>query len=1650
MTEVIMGTILDTKFYSQNYAGEVAGEVSRANYFDVIKNKFKNNYVVRLKSNSVSGKTILLRQFLDENIDTSISVFVDDQKSDSFNLKIVLSDLINQIDVLTRNEVTPDKWDEANLINLESEFRKRFQRLVRFSAEHTRPIFVVLDGLYHDGNLESILIKNIFEKYLQFGKSNIRVVFSDNEKNEVMNNIWENLSCTKAEIELLGLTSSEINTIFDGNLNSDSADMLREHFSGNPIDIYKVHQTFKLEELNNETIITELPDNMFEYQFDKLSQEQRESVLLALIVYSNKNFSNQAICEILEINKEQLLELSKHPFLVNKKDLITLKYPGDRSRLSQKILDLKDKTYRLLITWTLEQKSSPDFLNLPDYYDAIDDYENSLGMYDNPSYLEALSSLQSLSVYRGITNRGMEISQKHNQFSTWFQFALEKSVVHSQKYIDYQTEIEALLEANDVESAKIVVNQLPLLEDQIIGSGLVAKYFNKKNIPIDEGFSENVREKLKKIELTDLGDKSLELASKLMYIDVDLAIITLKKSFSITDDINLLDKLTLAVSAEMIFDENFDNKTIIKSKITSPEVKRDFDSITDFTEDVNSERILEKIDNINDLGLKINMLSAWSQHNDAGKQKFKFVQYGFNLIKSAMDYKSNMQDYLKLSNQLTYSDNELNPKVVKLFEDSLEVIKSSADSALYVKLLSNLISAAAKYDLDKANDFWTNIVSYVESISDLTTKLECESLLAQTYLSNFISIGDVNMKNILFDLYAGIDQKITTILNNYAYQLESLGKCFQVLSNFDLDYILSKISKVNSITSREELLQGVIKSLTNKKSNWRMIYDSQLMFKKMFEICELIDYDREIKEESQFLVVNYWSKMIGRDNDFILAEEHVICIRKTLENMSVLKFLIQGLTSSFQSNELVESLEKQSFHLKDNILSAWESIADDSLRRQRGFELAKKMYSFDSEFSESILIKISLIENSNRALDSNMTMSFIVRLMIRAIAVTQRHENRQVLESYVASIEKMISYIGLIGEQSILYSELILEISKIDSNSQRMLDRLTDEVLTRLNAIGKDDFSYIQHVLIQVAPTLFVRRRYLFDTLMENVDNSSRDRAYHAVIQFLMTNTNSYEPFGYSERTQFVPEVISIDQALEALEKIEDEAIVSSDIDLICDSIDRIHLKRNNELISTWQSALEKIVVNNSQNSFFIGHNGYSIIDRFKINETLNKANNSAEQFLDEISRISNVSDRAYCLAIVVSKTKKNTELKQQKKQDIESSIQSLGSAIEQIYRYQDLAQIFKDDKNFSKKMISRAYGLIENSEQDFPKIEKSLLDLAHQVDDEFASSLAATADLKPEYLDRRKRQLKEIGWKKQLTNKKQAFTLQNASNEEIVTLQGYMWKSIGEILEKSVPANNSIDKLMNYVNLASRLSLRQSYPTYRWALENIVENQPLDVNRQYFEAIQKSGNLLHMIQTKSYIDETLNNNLKVQSDRSIYINKNELNKATTFIADVLENDNSSRIDIIDPYFSELDLGFIYKLINGIHNSDDVEFRFLTSKNARLFSTRSDDIELDEVFPNYWSAKVSTQEMPSGQIIVVTEQTTNSAVFHDRYIIRGNEGVQIGGSINGLGKDKKLSIIKLDSQQVSEVISNHAHYFSNDVLYYRSKGTKLNIQNYVI
>ncbi|MCT3054787.1 hypothetical protein IRM63_05125 [Leuconostoc citreum] len=82
--------LLTTANYSTHFPGRLDKEVPRDNYFDSFELNAKSCSAIVLEGNSISGKSVLLRQFCEKNFSRSISIFIDEQKSSSYDQKLAL------------------------------------------------------------------------------------------------------------------------------------------------------------------------------------------------------------------------------------------------------------------------------------------------------------------------------------------------------------------------------------------------------------------------------------------------------------------------------------------------------------------------------------------------------------------------------------------------------------------------------------------------------------------------------------------------------------------------------------------------------------------------------------------------------------------------------------------------------------------------------------------------------------------------------------------------------------------------------------------------------------------------------------------------------------------------------------------------------------------------------------------------------------------------------------------------------------------------------------------------------------------------------------------------------------------------------------------------------------------------------------------------------------------------------------------------------------------------------------------------------------------------------------------------------------------------------------------------------------------------
>lgn len=294
---------------------------------------------------------------------------------------------------------------------------------------------------------------------------------------------------------------------------------------------------------------------------------------------------------------------------------------------------------------------------------------------------------------------------------------------------------------------------------------------------------------------------------------------------------------------------------------------------------------------------------------------------------------------------------------------------------------------------------------------------------------------------------------------------------------------------------------------------------------------------------------------------------------------------------------------------------------------------------------------------------------------------------------------------------------------------------------------------------------------------------------------------------------------------------------------------------------------------------------------------------------------------------------------------------------------------------------------------------------------------------------------------------------MENATPDEKKRLQVYIWKCLGDILEGSANANNSQEKMINYVNIASTLSLQQSYPTYRWLLENISSKFPQDENK-YFQAIYIASQFLISLETGFTKESDSVTALDFDNQKSFIVKIGDLEGAVAFIAKNIEQGKGDTITVIDPYFSEYQLSFIYNLNNKLGLIAEPMFRILTagknSNNSKLFNSLEGAEINQQVFTDYWKLAISSQEPPATQINVVENLSKNNPSFHDRYIIRGEVGISLSGSINGLGKTKELLLTNMDSNLVDRIVEQHKSYFEINRLLLKQQGKNVDIQSYTL
>lgn len=1636
-----LNSIVTTNTYSYFFPKEYEFEIIRDNLLDQIKDTFKSNDLIFLKGKSGSGKTVLLKQLCQQN--QCISIFIPQGNSSSQHLEIILESLIKQLTFTLKFEDPLADKESPGLDELKIMYIKLINKL-RSQKASIGSVILVVDGLYHmdneiDANFESI-IREIIQPAT-------KTIISIDEDKINLDRVKKMITTTSEELRMIGLNTNEVAEVF-ADLDVDIKE-IRSMFSGTPSDIIEIRKLLSRDDSDISLSAREdgqgISKDIFELVWSVENNSNEELLkIISLIVFSDKPLSVDEISQLLKIEKNTVIELLESSvFFTLSSNIPTITNETYYERLKKKLEKFKKETYNLLVENIWETQAKSDYWLLAKYYEEAENYAAIIKLLDDQEYIDSVISTSSLSTLRYLVHIGMKGSKNINSFSNYFKFSLEYSIMRSQADSADVNEIEALMLLNKEEKAITIAKSSKVIEDRIHLLSIIARIQKFTRGMVEDNVMEDIKILYDQLNFKYIGKKSVAIASELITVDVDLAVKLLESSFDTKSDSNAIDKMMVGMTLDSLnkFSKNsnygiFEN---IQEKVKDPELKDLFSTMFNFSRTISPKNIINQINNIDSLSAKISFITNWCEENDGQEYKIEIIKFALSLLTKSEDYNSNAGIYYKLSTQLLHASKEEYEGLVDLFDTRKELVKSNGPTLFYLKSQLNVIHCLDKFNKDDALDRIEELYDYSENIQDIATRLE-----SIAYMISFINSSinkefyeeELDIKDILFN---ELDEQLEEVTSNFAFQDEILSKSLRVLASTQYTYCKDKVDNVNTIINKEILFTSIISGLIDDGILSTKVTDiTSKTIDRIIEISNLISFNENIYDESIH-------EMVKSMNNVVINKEKHVLKNKALEYKifdSIKKIncaRIRSISLSLFYSVLIKlGSEIELDKIEQAIFKSWNAIDIIPDKITLGYESLSYLAYDNNEFSTRFLetVQEEKIQKSQFTRKEFWDYVMLVKILIHAFSGIS-NENKEKTKENIEKIRTLIENIQSDGEQAIAYSLLSLAIKEDDDNLKNIIGE-------KIDALSEGDKPYISYVLRQCAPTLYDKSRPYLNTKIDSLSRLDKDRVYDNLCQYYLTGTHSYQPFDFSSTAKYSCTYDDMLEILEIIPKIENDSLKYGHLSLL---LDIIKLNKgpnlNKERRSTLSHEAQKVINSSFNSGSFIKHNGYKILSQYHHKLAFDQFNiKIIEEFENDIEVIPNISDQIFCLTIIAAELKKPKFKGHVEKilSKVDKLIDKLTSNSEKISRLENIAEALSTrDREKEKYFLQKAISLLSNDNfDDKNSNEKRLIDLAYQIDPEFANSLVSsmTDNKNNNYLksEQFNEQIRKLDISKKIINSKDELNI--SSRKDLINVSEACWESYAKLKSKSITPKKP-EQLKEYIDIGSRLSINKSFPIFSWIIENIQHKNQKVLNENLFDSIYIGCRFA--LANKRYSEKSV---LEIEryystNENEIFITNENPNDAITFISDKLSKTDYENIYVIDPFFDMEDLDFIFELYKLLDN-DNIYFYILTGPERSGSAYEYDD-KNEEEYSDYWHQNISQEEPPNISVTVASTSNKKSSPFHDRYIISDNIGFRLGGSINGIGKPKELSLSVLSEETNLDRKELYTSYINNNMFYLKRK-----------
>lgn len=715
--------LLDVTTIAPGFPSIPKTEVLRDNLLDVLEKMLQDDcQTVFIEGEPGLGKTSLLSQYARRHRLNSIALFFKPGSQLAYSTQYLRAVLWSQWCWLY-NEVIKD--DE---IPDEVEYRLLITRLHRKIERKKRKIHIIIDGLENVLEEDIEFVQNSLVNLLPIGLTYFAFLITGDPKR--LNLIVKRSGVIKSHyVPALSLEETKI-FLKDLKVEEDVCHEVHKVCRGIPGNLEALKRLIISGKSIDEILQTDKLE-FFELEWQTFSYLPLTSKVLPLLVFGKRGFTIDEISGLLDLSPEDIKDYIEKVTIFNydsKDNLIQLISESHRKYVAKKLSNYKEKTINTLIDAALKDKSSDvAFELLPMYYHQVDRHAELLTFLSPEYFGEVIQKQRSLGPIYHHVELGLSSAKIIHKFESIFSFNLCKSFISGLDRTSlFRAEIEARISVGDVSLLQEIANRPFLAEDKLHLYTIIEKARIQGKLSVEENLEAEIRTIFSQVDPKSLGRRAVEIASDLMIVDPELAVMLIEKA---SGDTRGLDEAFLHLSVMATAENDKQNVPNIlqttQNKISNLQIKAFSDAMSVLFGTCNAEEAIKRVEKL-DPHNRFFVLREWTEENYTREDADKVIDYCLDQLIAQTSQTPNLKRLRQIATPLPYLKNlDRRKELIRRFDSQKGSMRHLSTSEDYVRL--QLKIARAEYQVSSEQATGRVLETYwdIANLEDLSTKTEC-------------------------------------------------------------------------------------------------------------------------------------------------------------------------------------------------------------------------------------------------------------------------------------------------------------------------------------------------------------------------------------------------------------------------------------------------------------------------------------------------------------------------------------------------------------------------------------------------------------------------------------------------------------------------------------------------------------------------------------------------------------------------------------------------------------------------------------------------------------------------------------------------------------------------------------------------------------